>query len=118
MKRFILIIALICLIFIPGILAAQEITANTENAAVQPAYQGPSAGMVVLDLLLVRPACLVGALISTAVCIVTMPGAFLTGVGEQSARLLVEAPWRFTTARPLGEFTTYRDDRPITHVER
>ncbi len=111
LKSVVVIIALTGIIFIPGISAAQE-------TKVMPYQSGPSAGMVVLDLLFVRPVCVAGALTSTALCIVTMPAAYLTGVGEQSARLLVEAPWRFTTGRPLGEFSTYRDGDPIGHVER
>lgn len=128
LKFSLLIIALIGIILIPGILAAQEskiVSAENDKLAAQetevmpvPDESVPSTGMVLLDLLLVRPACVVGALMSTAVCIATMPGAYLTGVGEQSARILVQAPWRFTTGRPLGEFTTYRDNKPITHVER
>ena len=111
LKSVAVIIALTCIIFIPEISVAQE----TE---VVPYQNGPSAGKVVLDLLLVRPFCVVGSLTSTAVCIVTMPAAFLVGVGDQSAHLLVQAPWRFTTGRPLGEFNTYRDGYPIGHVER
>ncbi len=111
LKSVMLMIALTGIIFIPGISIAQEIEA-------MPSQTEPSAGMVVLDLLLVRPVSLAGALASTSVCIATMIPAFLIGVGEQSARILVEAPWRFTAGRPLGEFNTYYDGRPIGHVER
>jgi hypothetical protein len=38
------------------------------------------------------------------------------GVPEASARVLVEAPWRFTGARPLGDFNNYKDGGPITTV--
>ncbi len=111
LKSVILMIALTGIFFIPGISIAQEMEA-------MPSQNEPSAGLVIVDLLLVRPVSVVGSVCSTAVSIATMPIAFLCGVGEQSARVLVEAPWRFTTGRPLGEFNTYRDGRPIGHVER
>jgi hypothetical protein len=45
-----------------------------------------------------------------------MPLAFVCGVGEHSARILVVAPWRFTAARKFGEFNRYVDGKPITVV--
>lgn len=111
LKSFMLMIALAGIFFVPGILVARGIEGI-------PSQSEPSAGMVAVDLVLVRPLSAVGSLCSTAVSIITMPIAYLCGVGEQSARVLVEAPWRFTTGRPLGEFDTYRDGRPIGHVER
>ena len=130
MKRLmsvLLIIALTGIVFIPGILATQENEVApakkgalaTQEVEFVPIDIGPSTGLVVLDLLVVRPFCVAGSIASTAFCIATMPGAFLCGVGEQSARIFVEAPWRFTAGRPLGEFNTYRDGKPITHnIER
>lgn len=111
LKSVIVILALTAIILAPGISVALATEAT-------PPYSEPSAGIVVLDLLLVRPVSAAGALFSTTFCIATMPIAYLIGVGEQSARILVEAPWRFTTGRYLGEFNTYRDGDPIGQVER
>jgi hypothetical protein len=46
-----------------------------------------------------------------------MPLAYVTGIGEQSARVLIEAPWRFTGGRYLGDFHHYKDGKPITIVQ-
>jgi hypothetical protein len=93
-----------------GVDAKKESNTTVENS--------PSAGMVVLDLFFVRPPCVVGALISTAVWIVTILPVHVIGASEQWYLLAVEAPWRFVNARPLGEFTTYRDGKPITVIKR
>jgi hypothetical protein len=42
--------------------------------------------------------------------------AFVIGIGEQSARVLIEGPWRFTAARYWGDFKRYKDGKPITVV--
>ncbi len=76
----------------------------------------PTTGMKVLDLLLVRPLSIVGSSISTAFFLATAPITFPSGVSEQAARLLVDAPWRFTGMRYLGDFHHYKDGHPITVV--
>ncbi len=77
----------------------------------------PSAGAVVGDLLM-RPFVAAGSIITTSFCIVTMPLPFIMGVGEQWARVAIEAPWRFTVARPLGDFNHYYDGNPVTVLHR
>lgn len=71
---------------------------------------------MILDLLIVRPISASVAIASTGFCVGTMPLAFVSGVGEQSSRVLVEAPWRFTAMRPLGDFGHYKDTKPITVI--
>lgn len=77
---------------------------------------GPSTGMKAVDLLLVRPLSAVGATLSTAIYILTCPFTFVAGVSEPAARILVEAPWRFTGMRYLGDFENYKDGNPITVI--
>jgi len=74
----------------------------------------PTVGMKVLDLLVVRPVSIVVSAASTAIHIVTVPITFPAGVSEPAARILVEAPWRFTGMRCLGHFNRYKDGNPIT----
>lgn len=93
------------------------LTLFCSSATAQELRESPPAGMKVLDLLVVRPISAVVSCASTAVCVGTMPLAYVIGVGEQSARILVEAPWRFTAARYLGDFHRYRDGKPITVVQ-
>jgi hypothetical protein len=76
----------------------------------------PTTGKKVLDLLVVRPLSIVGSTLSTAFYLVTVPITFPSGVSEQAARILVEAPWRYTGMRYLGDFRYYKDGNPITTI--
>ena len=76
----------------------------------------PTTGMKALDLLLVRPLSIVGSALSTAFYLVTVPITFPSGVSEPAARILVEAPWRYTGMRYLGDFHHYKDGNPITII--
>lgn len=76
----------------------------------------PPVGSKVIDIVIVRPVSAVVAAATTVVCVGTMPIAFVLGISEHSARVLIEAPWRFTGARRLGEFDRYRDGKPITVI--
>ena len=76
----------------------------------------PTTGMKVLDLFLVRPLSIIGSSISTAFFLATVPITFPSGVSEPAARIMVEAPWRYTGMRYLGDFHHYKDGNPITVV--
>ncbi len=76
----------------------------------------PTAGMKALDLFVVRPLSIVGSTASTAFYIVTVPITFPSGLSERAARILVEAPWRYTGMRYLGDFKHYKDGNPITTI--
>lgn len=76
----------------------------------------PPVALKVVDVVIVRPVSAAVAVGLTAVSIGTMPVAYVCGVGEYSARILVQAPWRFTAARKFGEFNRYVDGKPITVV--
>lgn len=80
------------------------------------AYEEPSVGAKIVDALLVRPACVVGSVAATAFFIATLPVTFPIGVSEQLSYAIVEAPWRFTAGRYLGEYNHYYDEKPITTV--
>jgi hypothetical protein len=76
----------------------------------------PTTGMKVLDLLVVRPLSIVGSTLSTAFYLVTVPITFPSGVAEPAAKIFVEAPWRYTGMRYLGDFKHYKDGNPITVI--
>lgn len=76
----------------------------------------PTVGMKALDLLVVRPLSIVGSTASTAFYIVMVPITFPSGLSEPAARIFVEAPWRFTGMRYLGDFKNYKDGNPITII--
>jgi hypothetical protein len=93
--------------------ATEQSGQQSDNVATQG---GPSVGAKIADVALVRPVCMVGSTISTAVYLVISPFAYVMGLGEPAARTMVEGPWRFTGSRYIGEFNHYKDERPITGV--
>jgi len=105
-KRLVSILAVIAIL-----------TLFSSSVFAQEIRQNPPAGLKVLDILVVRPLSACAACATTAFCVGTMPVAYIIGIGEPSARILVEAPWRFTAARYLGDFSHYKDGKPITVVE-
>ena len=79
----------------------------------------PSTALKILDLFFIRPIlCVPLASASTAIHIGLSPLTYLSGIGEQSARVLVEAPWRYTNKRLWGDFGHYKDGYPITVIEK
>ena len=93
------------------------LTLFCSSALAQEPRQTPPVGLKILDLIVVRPISASVACASTAFCVGTMPLAYLIGIGEQSARFLIEAPWRYTGGRYLGDFQHYKDGNPITIIE-
>jgi len=96
-----------------SILIAMVIALSSPVAHGEEAGQS-NVGMKILDLILVRPISIVVSTASTAIYLATVPITFPAGVSEPAARALVEAPWRYTGARYLGEFDRYKDGNPIT----
>ncbi len=76
----------------------------------------PHLATKILDLVIVRPLSIVVSTASTGLYLGTSPITYTIGVSEPAARILVEAPWRFTNARYLGEFDHYKDERPMMPV--
>ena len=93
------------------------LTLFSSSVLAQEPRENPSAGLKVIDIIIVRPLSACVACASTAFCVGTMPLAYITGIGEPSARILIEAPWRFTAGRYLGDFSHYKDGKPITVVQ-
>jgi hypothetical protein len=113
MKKILFIILTAMFIFAFECPAIEQTEPQSSPVATQ---EGPSVGAKVADVLLVRPVCVVGSTISTAAYVVIAPFTALMGLGEPTARAMVEAPWRFTAFRYVGEFDHYRDEKPITGV--
>jgi hypothetical protein len=105
-RKFIATLLLIGILILPSSLMAQA----------EPPSSEPDVGIKVLDLLIVRPIGLAVSGVTTGFFLATLPITFPIGVSEASARIFVEAPWRFTGARPLGHFDRYKDGKPITVV--
>ena len=92
-------------------------TLLTSSVIAQELREKPPVGIKILDLIVVRPISDSVACVSTTFCVGTMPLAYAIGVGEQSASVLIEAPWRFTGGRYLGDFYHYKDNKPITVIQ-
>ncbi len=71
-----------------------------------PAFAGePKDGMeVAADVLLVRPFSLAATVVGTALFIVALPFSIPSGSVEKSGKLLVVDPFKYTFARPVGDF--------------
>ena len=93
------------------------LTLFSSPVLAQESRENPPVGLKILDIIVIRPVSAAVSCVSTALCVGTMPLAYIIGVGEQSARVLIEAPWRFTAGRYLGDFSHYKDGKPITVVQ-
>ena len=93
------------------------LTLFSSSVLAQEFRENPPVGLKILDVIVVRPISASVASASTAFCVGAMPLAYVTGIGEQSARVLIEAPWRFTAGRYLGDFHHYKDGKPITVIQ-
>ncbi|OPY05404.1 MAG: hypothetical protein A4E66_02446 [Syntrophus sp. PtaB.Bin001] len=98
--------------------AETQPASETAQESKQPSetWEEPSLGIKIVDILLVRPLCAVGSTISTVTFIAVSPLVSIIGVGEEAARYMVEAPWRFTSFRYVGQFNHYKDEQPIMGV--
>lgn len=84
-----------------------------ENQQKTPTYQqeqkfsqagSPSAGMMMFDMVLVRPLGLAATAIGTGLFLINLPFSELEGNGPgEPFKVLVEQPAKFTFTRPLGQ---------------
>jgi hypothetical protein len=102
MKKIIIIAMLISLLSIPA--------GSFDQTGDRPC---PTMGEKLADLCLLRPVCLVGACVSTGLCVAVSIPATLMGAGPEVGDALFVTPWRYTADRPLGEFCYYKDGTPI-----
>lgn len=94
-------------------LALAVLLLSVTAAPVHAEASRPDVGMTIIDVGLVRPLCVVGSLVSTAVGLGTLPITFPMGVADEASVLLIHAPWRFTAARVPGDFGRYEDGGDI-----
>ena len=64
----------------------------------------PGAGMMMWDLVAVRPVAIAATLVGSAFYIVSYPFSALGGNTDAASEKLVKEPFRYTFSRPLGEF--------------
>jgi len=68
------------------------------------AGDGPALGAKLIDGIIVRPIGVAVSLATSVLYIGTSPLTFLMDVDEPAADVLVSAPWKATSGRPLGDF--------------
>jgi hypothetical protein len=94
-----------------GLSLASAASALPPPAPPQVQRPNANAGMVILDVL-VRPLTAIGSVVTTALCVGTLPITYPTGLSEPAARVLIEAPWKFTADRYVGYFNWYKHGPP------
>jgi len=70
----------------------------------------PTAGEMLADAVIVRPAMLVVTTVTAATFVVTLPFSLLGGNVDEAAEKLLAEPAKYTFIRPLGEFEEDYDD--------
>lgn len=73
---------------------------NNANAAVDNSLE------IVGDLAIVRPGCLAVTIVGSAIFVVALPFAAMSGSVRDTADSLVIRPAEATFTRPIGDFTT------------
>jgi len=110
-------ILIVILLFMSVAAFAYPVSAQQTGQRAPEAYQaGAPVALQVLDVVLVRPFCVAGSIVSTAAFLAISPLVYVMGLSEPAARVMVEAPWRFTSFRYVGQFDHYTDEKPIMGV--
>jgi hypothetical protein len=82
--------------------------ATTSDCLDREYYTGcekePTGGMMMWDVLVMRPVGIVGTALGSVVWVVSYPFAYWGGNTEASTEALVQNPFEWTFQRPLGEF--------------
>ena len=69
----------------------------------------PDPAMVVADVVIVRPVCLVATIIGSVFFIVSLPIAAISKSVKTTADVLVVSPARATFTRPMGDLDALMD---------
>jgi len=90
-----------------GLVATLLLIAPGMASAVGPQKSRPSCGLIVLDLLFIRPLSLATPIGATALTVLAYPFALPFGVdhANEMADAMIGGAWRFTFVRPLGDFS-------------
>ncbi len=62
----------------------------------------PSAGLMLVDAVLIRPLTFVASVAGAAIWVVTLPFTLMGGNTDEAGDVLVADPWCYTIDRPLG----------------
>jgi hypothetical protein len=87
-------------------LSAVFLAATTPNTS---AFDDGSFEAVAADALVVRPFSFVATVLGSAIFVVALPVAAISGSTSQTAEALVLKPGRATFTRPMGELSSLTD---------
>ena len=93
MKRRI-VMMLFCLVFL---------AASTPNTS---AFDDGSFEAVAADIIVVRPGCFIATVLGSALFLIALPVAAISGSTHDTAEALVLHPARLTFQRPMGELSS------------
>ena len=96
----------LALVLLTSLLATAPIAARADA-------ESPNVGLKILDISLVRPVSMLLSFASTGAFLGISPLATCMGIEDETARVMVLAPWRYTSAREIGSFDRYRDGGDI-----
>ncbi len=83
--------------------------AGTSQSFASNGQSGADPGAIVVDTVLVRPACLVATIVGSAFFIISLPVAATSKSVHKAAHALVVKPAQATFTRPLGDFDSMTD---------
>ena len=89
------------------VMAALIVVTLISTSVPSLGQDGAGAPAMIADVIIGRPAGFVGMIIGTAVFIVALPFAAISGSVEPVARTLVAEPFKFTFTRPVGDFSCW-----------
>lgn len=79
------------------------------SAAPVRAFDDNTFEAAAADVLVVRPVSFIATVLGTAIFVVSLPIAAISGSVEDTAEALVLTPGRATFTRPVGELSTLGD---------
>ena len=66
--------------------------------------QDPSGGMMIFDLVIIRPIGIVATAVGSVFYVISLPFSLLGGNSGEAGKALMKDPADYTFKRPLGEF--------------
>lgn len=102
MSKFLVILVAAAVFTLP--LSANAWERTTTRSPEYFEAEKPGAGMMMWDLVAVRPFSIAASVVGSAFFIVSWPFSALGGNDDVAGEKLVKEPFRYTFKRPLGEF--------------
>ena len=99
-NKFLVILLIAAMMIMP--------VASTAFAAEYFEAEDPSGGVMMFDLVAVRPIAIVASALGCVIFVVSSPFSALGGNIDSASEKLVKDPLAYTFTRPLGEFESVR----------